>query len=311
MSSEHTIEHKLDTLTAQVAELVEANRRRDELFDEMTPILREVLSVASSRLEALEKKGYFEFGKGLGDIIDRVVEGFTPEDVAALAQSAVAILETVRAITQPQMLKLASDLSDAAGHVDRMAPVGVIGMVKASQDVDAQRGMAVMLEVLRRLGHGAEKLDRRERLRAQLVSRKQRAQDARHAARTGVERPVVAQRPAKAPPPAAAPTARRTEPVVIDGIAFTPEGFLVDATQWTPELAEAIATSIGVTLTEHHWKLVQFARKDFAETGASPNIRRLTTGSGISTKEIYTMFPKAPGKCTAMIAGLPKPVGCI
>lgn len=99
--------------------------------------------------------------------------------------------------------------------------------------------------------------------------------------------------------------------MVVDGVAFTPEGFLVDAAAWNRELAELLATSIGVALTDQHWKLIEFARDEYDKTGASPNIRRLTQGSGISTKEIYAMFPKAPGKCTALIAGLPKPVGCI
>lgn len=95
------------------------------------------------------------------------------------------------------------------------------------------------------------------------------------------------------------------------GVEFTTEGFLANAEQWTPDLATRVAAHLGVELTAEHWKLVEFAREEYQRTGASPNIRRLTTGSGISTKRIYQLFPRAPGKCTAMIAGLPKPVGCI
>jgi tRNA 2-thiouridine synthesizing protein E len=97
----------------------------------------------------------------------------------------------------------------------------------------------------------------------------------------------------------------------LPGVAFTPEGFLADPAQWSRDVGGAIAVRIGVQMTERHWLLIESARKDFEQTGASPNIRRLTKVSGIETKEIYTLFPKAPGKCCAMIAGLPKPVGCI
>ena len=41
------------------------------------------------------------------------------------------------------------------------------------------------------------------------------------------------------------------------------------------------------------------------------NIRRITTGSGIPTKELYSLFPRAPAKTVARLAGVHKPVGCI
>lgn len=313
MSSEQTIEHKIDLLAARVATLADAQRKRDELFQELSPIARQMLAAASERLEAAEQAGYLAFGRGLADVVDHIVKGYSPEDVADLARSIVTILDTVRALTQPQMLKLASDLSDAAGHVDRLEPAGVVGMVRASRDLDAQRGMAVVLEVLRRLGRGVEELDRKERLRQQLASR--RARTATEARRTGTEHPTAPRREAVTTPTAAKPAAQQAapsqEPILVDGVAFTPEGFLVDASAWNKNLAESIAASVGVEMTDVHWKLIEFARQEFAETGASPNIRRLSKGSGIPTKELYAMFPKAPGKCAAMIAGLPKPVGCI
>jgi tRNA 2-thiouridine synthesizing protein E len=80
---------------------------------------------------------------------------------------------------------------------------------------------------------------------------------------------------------------------------------------WTPEIASAIAQTLGMTLGDDHWRLIEFARKEYERTSTSPNIRRLTTGTGLSTKLLYQIFPKAPGKSTAMVSGLPKPAGCI
>lgn len=321
-----TLDAKLDALTTQVGALAAHQRRRDELFDEFTPILREALGVGGGRLAELESRGYFAFGKAMLEVLDHIVTGYSPEDVKELAGAVVSILDAVRAMTQPQMLKMAGDLSDAAKHAADLPPVGILGALRASQDVDAQRGMAVMLEVLRRLGHGAEKLDRRARLQAQLASRRARPSADTGAASAAPRVPNTAPNPvpkvvpttppatevtAEPPPPQASGPARIGTRFVVDGVEFTPEGFLVDSTRWSAELAEGLAASIGVELTPQHWALIEFARKDYAETGASPNIRRLTRGAGISTKEIYGLFPKAPGKCTALVAGLPKPVGCI
>ena len=89
------------------------------------------------------------------------------------------------------------------------------------------------------------------------------------------------------------------------------EGFLTDPSQWSPELAQALASNIGIELTDEHMKAIEFARKDQAETGETPTLRRMATVGGFSTKEMFTLFPKKPAKKMSYVAGLQKPVGCV
>jgi len=89
------------------------------------------------------------------------------------------------------------------------------------------------------------------------------------------------------------------------------EGFLLDSTQWTPEVAEDIARETGVNLGDTHWKVIGFCREDAAREGQSPGVRRIAKLSGVGMKELYELFPKGPGKLAARIAGLPKPTACI
>ncbi len=90
------------------------------------------------------------------------------------------------------------------------------------------------------------------------------------------------------------------------------DGNLVDLKDWNEEIAAEIAKEEGIEkLTEDHWKVINFMRKVFSETGDSPSIRKLTKESGVDTKMLYALFPKGPAKKAAKIAGLPKPKGCI
>nr|HPH67710.1 TusE/DsrC/DsvC family sulfur relay protein [Kofleriaceae bacterium] len=98
---------------------------------------------------------------------------------------------------------------------------------------------------------------------------------------------------------------------VIDGIAYSADGHLMDASVWTRELGATLAHVQGLTLTDAHLTVLDAARADFATTKQSPNIRRLTQVTGMSTKDLYTLFPKAPGRTIAKVAGLPKPAGCL
>ncbi|MGZ3419744.1 MAG: TusE/DsrC/DsvC family sulfur relay protein [Polyangiales bacterium] len=89
------------------------------------------------------------------------------------------------------------------------------------------------------------------------------------------------------------------------------DGFLTDSNEWSEEIAQAIANEVGVTLGDTHWKVVRFAREDFRERHESPGPRRITAETGVSTKDLYALFPKGPGKLVAKIAGVPKPKSCL
>jgi tRNA 2-thiouridine synthesizing protein E len=95
-------------------------------------------------------------------------------------------------------------------------------------------------------------------------------------------------------------------------VEVNPEGFLMDASQWTPEVGEALAKESGIgALTDRHWQVLNFCRDDAEAQGQPPGLRRISKLSGVPMKELYQLFPKGPGKLAARIAGLPKPQGCI
>jgi tRNA 2-thiouridine synthesizing protein E len=99
----------------------------------------------------------------------------------------------------------------------------------------------------------------------------------------------------------------------LDGheIHVNEEGFLTNPAEWDEDLAAVLAAQIGITLTEQHWSAIRFLRKDFAEQGETPTLRRVSTVGGIPIKALFTLFPQKPAKKMAYVAGLPKPQGCV
>jgi TusE/DsrC/DsvC family sulfur relay protein len=97
------------------------------------------------------------------------------------------------------------------------------------------------------------------------------------------------------------------EPVATDA-----EGFVLDYHQWSEDLASEIARENGIgELTDRHWRVVNFMRDTYVQSGSAPSIRALGKLSGVPIKELYELFPKGPAKLAAKIAGIPKPRGCI
>ncbi len=99
---------------------------------------------------------------------------------------------------------------------------------------------------------------------------------------------------------------------LLETITLNDEGFLTNPDDWNKELALEIAKGEGITeLTEDHWKIIEFCRSNAEESGAAPTLRQITKGTGISTKELFALYPKGPAKKVAKISGLGKPEGCV
>lgn len=251
---------RLDALAAKVELLAARQRAHDELIEDMTPIAREAMAVAITKLDALDRAGFFA--------------------------SLTNLLETVRVITQPDVL-------DAK-------PVGLLGVARAARkDDDVRKGLAVLVEMLRRIGQRAEgaappapALDRKGHLAVMLGPRRARPQLPAPTSTMTVTR-VAPASPARAP------------------ACATPSPTATADPDWTRAKGAAIAGAQGLTLTDAHWTVLEAARADFAASQVSPNIRRLTQIAGVTTKDLYVLFPKAPGRAIAAIAGLPKPAGCL
>ena len=95
-------------------------------------------------------------------------------------------------------------------------------------------------------------------------------------------------------------------------IELDENGFMADHNAWTKEIAEALAKEQDIDeLTDRHYIVIDFMRKEFEENGTGPSIRKLNKQSGVGTKELYQLFPGGPAKKAAFIAGIPKPQGCI
>ncbi|HRQ29602.1 MAG TPA: TusE/DsrC/DsvC family sulfur relay protein [Saprospiraceae bacterium] len=93
-------------------------------------------------------------------------------------------------------------------------------------------------------------------------------------------------------------------------IEFSDDGFMTDMQVWTQEIAVELAKEYGIELSEKHIAVLEFVRKKHRE-GVEMTLR-LVGSSGITDiKEMYVLFPKRPLKLAALIAGIPKPSGCL
>jgi uncharacterized protein YjgD (DUF1641 family) len=125
-----------------------------ELVSDMTPLTEHAMDVATDRLVNLDQKGYFSFAKSGLHVVDRIVTGFSEEDVEALGDNVVLILETVKEMTQPDVMAVlyrmieAIHRQQAQMELEAEEPPGLFQLVRRMRDPEIRRGLGRALNTL-------------------------------------------------------------------------------------------------------------------------------------------------------------------
>lgn len=100
--------------------------------------------------------------------------------------------------------------------------------------------------------------------------------------------------------------------ITVSGQSYnlTDEGYLEDVSKWTPELAVELAKEQGIELSEDHFKVLEYLRKEH-EAGATLTIRKVGKSGIVDIKGLYKLFPGGPLKFSSKYAGIPKPTSCV
>jgi uncharacterized protein YjgD (DUF1641 family) len=101
-----------------------------------------------NHLNEMEQKGYFIFLQGGLDMIDRIVTSFSEEDVRQLGENIVLILQTVKEMTQPEIMNM---LRNTATLVKDDEPIdtSLLSILRQFNDPAVRKGLAKTLQVLK------------------------------------------------------------------------------------------------------------------------------------------------------------------
>lgn len=94
----------------------------------------------------------------------------------------------------------------------------------------------------------------------------------------------------------------------------TDNGYLADQDAWDKDVAQAIASAEGLTLTQDHWDVIEYLRDAwFNHNAEQPNNRAILKamqdkwpGRKVDNKTLFDLFPGNPSKQAGKVAGLPE-----
>jgi len=90
------------------------------------------------------------------------------------------------------------------------------------------------------------------------------------------------------------------------------DGFLVEMTQWSREIAEKLALKNDLgPLSEDHWKIIEYVKDYYQVHHQGPPIVKIGQATGFTPRRICELFPCGVARGAYRLAGLPRPSGCL
>lgn len=137
----------------QIEMLVDQLDSLTDLLEVAGPIAKEGVDKATAVMGDLEKKGYINFTESGLKMVDNIVTSFTREDVDKLGENVVLILNTVKDMTQPEIMNFVrSTLLVAEKEVEKPVDISYGALLAQVRDPAVRRGLALTMRVLRVVG---------------------------------------------------------------------------------------------------------------------------------------------------------------
>jgi len=136
-----------------INELLATLESANDFMKDVTPILQQVGLDAVQKMNELDKKGYIDFFKELGNVFENIVSHFSTEDVKELAENAVIILETVKGMTQPDMLSAMNNAVHVFKNIDTedIQEYSLWKAMKELRSPELKKGLGFMITFLKNL----------------------------------------------------------------------------------------------------------------------------------------------------------------
>lgn len=124
-----------------------------DLVQDMGPVAREVMIDMIRKMHEFEQKGYFEFLAEMMRAMDNLVIHYNGEDVRLLSDNIVTIMDTVKNMTQPEMLQAMNNAVNVFQklEVEDIPEVTLWKAMKEMRSPEMRKGLGFMITFLKNL----------------------------------------------------------------------------------------------------------------------------------------------------------------
>ena len=150
---------KLLRNTRQLTALFQQLESAADFVKDATPLSKEVFDAVLEKTNELEQRGYFNFFRAAFGIIDNIVEHYSEEDIRLLGENVTTILDTVKQMTQPEIMQSVQNAMAVYQDIEIVQPekVSMFSLIKQLFDPEVQKSLAVGLAILKKVSENLQK----------------------------------------------------------------------------------------------------------------------------------------------------------
>ena len=150
---------KLLRNTREITAVFEQFESAKDFIRDAAPLSKAVFDDVLERANDLEQRGYFEFFRAALGVIDTIVTHYSAEDIQQLGENVTTILDTVKQMTQPEIMQSVQNAMAVYQDIDIVQPdkVTTFSLLRQLFDPEVQRSLATGLAILKKVSENLRK----------------------------------------------------------------------------------------------------------------------------------------------------------
>jgi len=136
----------------------------NDFIKDASPVLHQIGLDGIRKMNEFEQKGYVDFFRATMKIMDNIVTHFSTEDVKLLADNITTILETVKSLTQPEVLRAVNNgaVVYKSIQIRNVEEYSIFKALRAMNSKEMRRSIGFMITFLQNISQEMEKVKQQQ-----------------------------------------------------------------------------------------------------------------------------------------------------
>ena len=124
-----------------------------DLYQDIQPLTKQFFEEILETLNEFDRKGYFDFGRELLQILDTVVTTIKTDDLKKIKQNTPMVLQIVKNLSDPQILTRMNQVLEfiKENEFTDQSNISFFSILKKMNNKDVKNGINFMLELVRHI----------------------------------------------------------------------------------------------------------------------------------------------------------------
>ncbi|GET30847.1 hypothetical protein [Prolixibacter sp. SD074] len=121
-----------------------------DLVKDVTPIVNETIMDFTDKLNEFDQKGYFEFLRESGNVLDKIITKVSADDLKQLAENIDPMLDMLKALGRPEVMQRMKNATQALAETSRqkVPEVSVFRMIRELNKPEMKKALGFIVTLM-------------------------------------------------------------------------------------------------------------------------------------------------------------------